>query len=308
MPRYSYSSATNGLWDRVSELGHLARTLPRTTRSTVDYVRRIHEETVSRVFEATGVWLEGKKGLDIGPGQQLGCLRCFSLKNDVVGIDTDVIPRGFDLGAYAEVLGVDARFASELARELGIEKVPPVNVLQMNATQMTFEPNAFDFVYTHSVFEHIDDPAAALREVVRVLRPGGAAYVSVHLYTSHSGSHDPKIFADGAPRAPYWPHLRPAFMGDVRPSTFLNRLSLRAWQQLFESVMPGVHFIPIRQDAELAEPLRALRAEGELAAYEDDELLTVDLVAVWKKPRAEEIPSSKGARRRAQRGAAEQPC
>jgi SAM-dependent methyltransferase len=308
MPRYSYSSATTGITQRMRELFHLATTLPRATRSTVDYSRRIFEETKSRVFETTGVHLEGKKGLDIGPGQQLGCLRRFSVNNEVTAIDTDVIPVGFDPLGYARMLchntptrvlktlarkaiGVDSRFSSALARDLGVKTLPRPHIMLMNANQMSFTDASFDFVYSHSVFEHIDDPEAALREVARVLRPGGVAYVSVHLYTSHSGQHDPKIFAQSEPEPPYWPHLRPAHAGSVHASTFLNRLSLREWQQLFQGRMPDARLIHVRQE-ELAEPLRVLRESGELSSYTDDELLTVDLVAVWQKP-STEVPLRK---------------
>jgi SAM-dependent methyltransferase len=311
MPRYSYSSATTGLLHRVKELFHLARTLPRTTRNTVSYVRRIFEETHRRVFEATGIKLEGKKGLDIGPGQQLGCLRCFSLANDVVAIDTDVIAHGFDPMGWLQmfrsntemrvvktlarkVLGVDRRFRKTLARELGVESFPPEHVLCMNATQMDFEDHSFDFVYSHSVFEHIDDPAAALSEVRRVLRPGGVAYISVHLFTSHSGSHDPKIFADGTPHAPFWPHLRPELAHTIRPSTYLNRLSLDTWRELFERVMPGVMFTHVRDEDHVVEALETLRKLGELQGYSDDELLTVDLIAVWQKPAQSQVGVSGG--------------
>jgi SAM-dependent methyltransferase len=307
MARYSYSSATTGVLHRAAELFHLARTLPRTTNNTVRYVRRIFEETRSRVYDATGVKLEGKRGLDIGPGQQLGCLRCFSLSNDVVGIDTDVIPSGFDPMSWLRMfrsntemrvvktlarkaLGVDHRFRKALASELGVNSFPRERVLCMSATQMGFEDQTFDFAYSHSVFEHIDDPAAALSEVRRVLRPGGVAYVSVHLFTSHSGSHDPKIFADGTPHAPFWPHLRPALVHTVRPSTYLNRLSLDAWRELFDRVMPGAVLQHVSDEPHVVEALRTLRREGELAGYSDDELLTVDLIAVWQKPRAIAVP------------------
>jgi SAM-dependent methyltransferase len=309
MPRYSYSSATTGSLRRAWELFQLARTLPHTTDRTVSYVRRVFEETKQRVYDATGVRLEQMKGLDIGPGQHLGCLRCFSLENDVTAIDTDVMPQGLDPKGWLEMfrsntemrvvktlarraLGVDRRFRTALARTLGVQAFPPPRVLCMDATRMGFEDRAFDFVYSHSVFEHIDDPAAALSEVGRVLRPGGVAYISVHLFTSHSGAHDPKIFADGTPHAPFWPHLRPAHAHTVRPSTYLNRLSLAAWHELFERLMPGVTFRHVRDEDHVVEALETLRRLGELEGYTDDELLTVDLVAVWQKPRTIDVPAS----------------
>ena len=134
-----------------------------------------------------------------------------------------------------------------------------------------------------------------------MLRPGGAAYVRVHLYTSHSGAHDPTIMASDVLSPPYWPHLRPALRHTVEPSTYLNRLSLGAWRAVFEEAMPGVTFFEDRQE-ELAGPLRELREQGELAEYADEELLTLNLTAVWKKPALD--ARGAGDRRLPQRAAA----
>src|SRR5258706_9884999 len=86
------------------------------------------------------------------------------------------------------------------------------------------------------------------------------------------------------PQSPHWPHLRAAYAHTVQPSTYLNKLTLPQWKKLFEEAMPGVSFVHERQDGDMAAPLKALRDAGELAQYTDEELLTVNLVAVWKKP------------------------
>lgn len=47
-----------------------------------------------------------------------------------------------------------------------------------NLEKMTFEDSSFDLIITQDVFEHIMNPAAALKEISRVLKPGGA-----HIFT-----------------------------------------------------------------------------------------------------------------------------
>jgi SAM-dependent methyltransferase len=299
--RYSYSSTKIGFFARCRELYQLVRVSLRSqTEGAVGTVQSVRK-TEALVFERTGVRLENLKVLEIGPGQQLRYLRCFALKNEVVGIDTDAIPQelGFDdlfrmirrnpwmrtvktVGRIA--LRRDARFLAALAKELRVEKFEPLPLLQMDAKKMGFPDGAFGFVFSCSVFEHIDEPRAAIEEVARVLRPGGVACISIHLYTSHSGQHDPVIFAAGAPVAPLWPHLRPAFAHTVRPSAHLNRLSLRQWQEVFSTVMPGVHFAYGRDNEDLTGALSQIRAGSELSEYTDEELLTVNVAAIWKKP------------------------
>jgi len=50
---------------------------------------------------------------------------------------------------------------------------------QGDAGALPFATGAFDRVYCSEVLEHIVDPAAAVREIGRVLRPGGVAVLSV---------------------------------------------------------------------------------------------------------------------------------
>jgi SAM-dependent methyltransferase len=48
------------------------------------------------------------------------------------------------------------------------------------AEQLPFEDEAFDLVLCTQVLEHVQDPAAVLSEIHRVLRPGGAVLLSTH--------------------------------------------------------------------------------------------------------------------------------
>ena len=76
--------------------------------------------------------------------------------------------------------------------------------LTMSAMDMDFKDSTFDFVFSLNAFEHIPDPAAALREIHRVLKPGGEAYIHFHMpYYSDGGSH---LAACGLLDKP-WPQL-----------------------------------------------------------------------------------------------------
>jgi ubiquinone/menaquinone biosynthesis C-methylase UbiE len=81
------------------------------------------------------------------------------------------------LGAY-RITGLDisrtfVRIAAENAAQAGVE----VDFRQGDAAALPFAADSFDFVVCRAAFKNFADPVGALREMHRVLRPGGTALV-----------------------------------------------------------------------------------------------------------------------------------
>jgi ubiquinone/menaquinone biosynthesis C-methylase UbiE len=81
------------------------------------------------------------------------------------------------LGSY-RIVGLDIsksfiRIATENASKAGVE----VTFREGNASAMPFEPGSFDFVYCRAAFKNFSEPVEALREMYRVLKPGGKAVI-----------------------------------------------------------------------------------------------------------------------------------
>lgn len=299
----SYTSLRSGLQSRFTDIaGGIRNSLQDPGARVAVMIERL-QGVESVVSELRGGPLEGCDVLEIGPGQLFPQMIYFSRLNRVTGIDLDVLARGFDPRPYwrmlrrngpmrlaktlaRKTLRYDARYQRELARRLGMDRLPPLNCVQMDATEMRFGPDAFDAVFSFSVFEHLPDPAKALNEIRRVLRPGGVAYISIHLYTSDNGCHDPRLYTPGRGGLPLWPHLRPAHQHRVRPNAYLNKVRLAQWQDIFQARMPGARFIPHVYDEEQTRAAaEALKRGGELAEYADEELITTDFAVAWKKAR-----------------------
>jgi SAM-dependent methyltransferase len=70
--------------------------------------------------------------------------------------------------------------------------------LKMDVTCMPFGDNSYDVILASHVLEHIEDDRAAMREVLRVLKPGGFAFLQVPL-----DSRQPKTLEDPAIRLPH---------------------------------------------------------------------------------------------------------
>ena len=274
--------------------------VPGRVRAVVDEMNTMAEQ----VEQYSGLQLVDKDVLDVGPGQLHGFMHWLAARNRAVGIDLDVSPQGVAPAEYLRLLkengpqrfvktvarkmvGADRRFRAELAEQLGLESLPRLDIRQMDATKMTFADESFDFVFSRSVFEHIDDPAAAAREVARVLRPGGAVFLIVHLYTADSGCHDPRIMFGDRAGLPFWAHLRPETAAAVRPNSYLNRVRLSEWREIFRDCMPGCKLTDIAEtDPAAALALAEARSASELADYSDEELLTVVQQVQWTKPLA----------------------
>jgi SAM-dependent methyltransferase len=110
----------------------------------------------------------GERVLDLGCGAGRHAFEALRRGASVVALDADA----------GELRGVaDMVVAMDAAGE-----VPPgaaARAVRGDATRMPFPDDAFDRVIAAEVLEHIPDDWQALREIARVLRPGGRLAVTV---------------------------------------------------------------------------------------------------------------------------------
>jgi len=59
-------------------------------------------------------------------------------------------------------------------------------------TKMTFEDNSFDFIFCSNVLEHVENDIAAMKELIRILTPGGTAIIQVPM-KGNTTYEDPSI-------------------------------------------------------------------------------------------------------------------
>lgn len=104
----------------------------------------------------------GERVLEIGCGT--GCdLLQFAL-HGAHAIGVDITPRHLEL-------------AQRRVRSLA-------TVLQADGRNLPFPDGSFDYIYSHGVLHHTDEPRRVIQEIFRVLRPGGR--FNVHVYALFS--------------------------------------------------------------------------------------------------------------------------
>ncbi len=77
--------------------------------------------------------------------------------------------------APGTVMGVDIGSSQiSIARENALKQaIGNADFVEASIYDLPFEDNSFDAAFSHAVLEHLQEPTKALRELFRVLKPGG---------------------------------------------------------------------------------------------------------------------------------------
>jgi SAM-dependent methyltransferase len=142
--------------------------------------------------------------------------------------------------------------------------------------------NTFDVIHSNATWEHIPDVKAANVTLANALKPGGVAYIEIHLFPSLSGGHDLPwivpgqiVLGDVLP----WQHLRKA---DWQAPVYLNRLRERDYRRLFVET-PGLVIEDWVVEFTEGESLVTPEIRQALPDYSVEELTKRSIIAVLRK-------------------------
>ncbi len=191
--------------------------------------------------------LGGSRLLEIGCGGRAGAtLLHHTCGARITGIDFDIVGFGFRT-RFAELrengveraaktllrqFAFDRAYYDELANLLGRPLRFDADLRRMDARKLALPDDEFDLVYSNWVFEHIDGIDEAAREIARVLKPSGKAWLDIHLFPCLSGGHVLSWREPSHPprTPPPWDHLR----ARTQPAdTYLNELSASDYLEVF---------------------------------------------------------------------------
>jgi phosphatidylethanolamine/phosphatidyl-N-methylethanolamine N-methyltransferase len=180
-----------------------------------EFVERVYQN-IARVYDYTyGPTLhpgriEAIEKMRIRPGTQV-------LE---VGVGT-----GINLGMYprtARVTGIDlsSRMLEKAKKRIAEKGLVNCDVLEMDATEMTFADNSYDVVYAPYVISVVPDPVAVAKEMYRVCRPGGRVVI-----LNHFKSFNPLMSKIETAISPMTVHI--GFTADLDLPKFLEQADLR---------------------------------------------------------------------------------
>ncbi|RJO61506.1 SAM-dependent methyltransferase [candidate division WS5 bacterium] len=210
-----------------------------------------HQRLTGYLIKYVGIPVHNANILEIGCGQIPNQVALFHAEGaNIIGIDIDVPTYEITFPIFLKIIRTngferaiksivrhwlfDKNFFKDLAKEYGqTVRFDNIDTRIMDATNMAFESESFDFIYSNVVFQHIDNVERAASEVNRVLKPGGIAAIHIHLFASLSGGICLEwLNPEQSPSAkvPPWDHIR-----DMKypVNVHLNKMTINQYRGIF---------------------------------------------------------------------------
>jgi len=144
-------------------------------------------------------------------GPEVVCWRCGSHEHHralwlyLDRMRPELLSRSGALLHFAPEWGLAQRLRERVGRYVSADLDPQVGELTLDITAIDLPDASFDYVICSHVLEHVPDDGVAMRELRRILVPGGRAIVMVPVDRNRDATlEDPEITSREARRDAYW--------------------------------------------------------------------------------------------------------
>ena len=168
------------LFEQETRSGDAATRALSTTTVGTDFVEKVYQN-IAQVYDYTygptlhPGRLEAIKKMRIRPGTEI-------LEVGVgTGINLALYPRA------TKIIGIDlsSKMLDKARKRIEEKGLTHCELVEMDATKLSFADNSFDVVYAPYVISVVPDPVAVAREMYRVCRPGGRVVILNHFKSAN---------------------------------------------------------------------------------------------------------------------------
>lgn len=160
-------------------------------RATKKLTREIPQGIFDNLRRRREWELEGSSLIDVGAGQGGGVLEALHRGADAHGVEPG------------------PEFAVLAKRRLNEDGFNPERIHQSGGESLPFADGSFDYAISLQVLEHVEDPLPLLKEMYRVLKPGGEAVIRCENYLAFREQHLPRALA-ATPTQSSWQSVPPS--------------------------------------------------------------------------------------------------
>ena len=219
-------------------------------------------------------------------------------------LDVGASPHGFALERAVELGALYVGVGLDVMPDDSGCVLPGAYLFYMDAQHLQLPSSVFDCALCVSAFEHITDPALALEEISRILKPGGYVLISFDTIWSSSTGHHLIYFGDLRGVVPpyahlYWSademraHLNHLWSNELPISieeainhvyvdSYLNRRDVRYFKELFNTSSLETQWIVELKDENT--PSEIVSQVAQTTGYTSDELTTRGISVFLRKP------------------------
>lgn len=122
---------------------------------------------------------------NLNPGKEARILRQFGLRDGMSVLEVASGPgfvtewlSGLVPGGSITCLEIDPILIEHAEEHLKDKARSTYRIVQGTVMSMDFPDDTFDFAFVRLLFEHLEDPVGAAKEIIRVLKPGGTLVVA----------------------------------------------------------------------------------------------------------------------------------
>ena len=142
----------------------------------LDYMRRFAEEWRGREGELMASMAQKARGVRA----RIEAIRPIRPNDRILEVGSGGCGIIFNFGAE-DCLGIDP-LADDLRQLFPWQRTSEVPTVQAEGENLPFDDASFDIVLSDNVIDHAENPQRILKEIARVLRPGGLFYFTVHVH------------------------------------------------------------------------------------------------------------------------------